>query len=357
MNDCLEKFKIYSPTGSALDWGFISNQLVDFATALQQPLKIAALPIYFNQADVCPNVPELSIEQATQFDLILFSDIQYYSQNKMVRWINAKFPKTKWLLSLGGINPREIPHEKSVYQPWWMFNLMNIDDNQISSNQTYVDNRPFLFECLLGARRQHRDSVFLWLQQHQLLSQGIVTYRQCFNLSEGPLDSTYLPLWPYVSENLPADWEVQETVDNTVSDKIPWKIYNQCWFSLITETTYDKNTLLVTEKMGKCLLGRRFFIHIGSPGYLKFIQNLGFQTFSNFIDESYDDILDDNARWEAALTQLLFLQKQNHSELMSKAKPILDHNFNRLYELREEITKTMKTKIYNEALNFYHGKS
>ena len=65
------------------------------------------------------------------------------------------------------------------------------------------------------------------------------------------------------------------------------------------------------------------------------MQNLkksGFLTFDSILDESYDQIENDQDRWQAAWNQLTWLCGQDHTKIFEQARPILEHNFNHVLE-------------------------
>ena len=150
---------------------------------------------------------------------------------------------------------------------------------------------------------------------------------------------------PYVSPNLNPAWEVRENLDNSISSIEPWEIYNRTYYSILVETLGTGNCYLMAEKIGKCLHARRLFVHFGVAHWLKKLRSFGFQTFDSIIDESYDSIEDDIKRWRAAFEQVQWLSQQNHTEVLLKAKRILDHNHRRLYEFRKEKFEEMRLMI------------
>ena len=120
-----------------------------------------------------------------------------------------------------------------------------------------------------------------------------------------------------------------QIVYNTVqtsnrSSVLPYKIYNQSWFSVVSESLGHKR--FFTEKTAKVLLGKRLFIMIGSQYALRDLHYLGFKTFSNILDESYDSIENDYQRWGAAFDQIKYICQHNPEKLYQKVLPILEHN-------------------------------
>ena len=67
------------------------------------------------------------------------------------------------------------------------------------------------------------------------------------------------------------------------------KLYSsKTCFEIIAETCLSHNKLCVTEKTFKSMLSKNVFILMGNPYSLKWLKSLGFKTFSDIIDESYD---------------------------------------------------------------------
>ena len=72
------------------------------------------------------------------------------------------------------------------------------------------------------------------------------------------------------------------------------KFYQNSLLSIVTETNWDLPHLTSTEKSFKPFRDKHPFIIVGVDGALKSMRNLGFKTFSEFWDESYDEIEDCN---------------------------------------------------------------
>ena len=343
--------KVYSPGyHEAICWGFDYPQVVDLTTALAQPTRIAALPVYCDNPQNFAYKPEFKNLDLTQFDLVLFTDIEFRRQTDLMCWIETTGVKN-WLLCVGGLHTDEILDPRTIYRPSWMFTFLQWN----TPREEFPMERSFLWECLLGARRDHRDFVMLSFQQSGLLDQSIVNYR---NIFMGSLDHPVhrdvqrefpgLEMqYPYVSPNLDPVWEVRDgNLDNSISSDVPWEIWDRCYYSIIIETRGDGNCFLAAEKIGKCVLARRLFVHFGVYGWLANLHKLGFETFGSVLDESYDTVTDRVQRWKQAFEQVKTLSKENPQHILQKVRPILNHNRNRLFELRQEKFDTMQGMIY-----------
>jgi len=76
------------------------------------------------------------------------------------------------------------------------------------------------------------------------------------------------------------------------------------------------------------------FILVGHPYSLKKLKELGFKTFSPWIDESYDEIEDESIRMYRVLNEIDKLCSKSLDELHEmyiEMWPILEHNYKRLY--------------------------
>lgn len=343
--------KVYSPGYQAREWG-LSN-IVDFDTAMEQPVKIAVLPVYYDRPSEFSYLPLYSQLQIQAFDLVLFTDIEFRPQRELVQWIESR-QVSCWLLSVAGLTHNENLLERVIFRPAWALNFLQW--NQIRDD--FPLQRDFLFDCLCGSRRAHRDYVMLALQKHNLLDQSIVTYRDVFTGGDCVTTPSgvqaefpdYQVPWPYVSGNLKPEWEVALNIDKSVSGLVPWEIYNRTYFSLLVETLGTGSTFLAAEKVGKCLFGRRLFVHFGAAYFLHYLRSLGFETFDSVLDERYDTMAkDDVRRWRMAFEQVLWLSEQNHQQLLQKVKPTLDHNHDRLHRLnrakQQEIYRTIEHYI------------
>jgi hypothetical protein len=72
---------------------------------------------------------------------------------------------------------------------------------------------------------------------------------------------------------------------------------------------------------------------IAYPGALKLLRELGFKTFSPYIDESYDEIEDTNLRLQAIYAEIVKLSSRSREELHTwywGMRDILIHNHNHL---------------------------
>jgi hypothetical protein len=110
-----------------------------------------------------------------------------------------------------------------------------------------------------------------------------------------------------------------------IAQIVPWNIYQNSLYSLIAETNFE-NYSFFSEKTAKALYAQRPFVFFGAQGQLEDLRNLGFKTFGDVIDESYDSILDPTERFTKAFEQVRWLFDQNHQLLHQRLHSIVEHN-------------------------------
>ena len=118
---------------------------------------------------------------------------------------------------------------------------------------------------------------------------------------------------------------------------VPIQLYNQTAYSIIAETHADNRYSFFTEKTFKPILAQRLFIVFSGWKYLENLRSLGFRTFNNVIDESYDQIYNDQDRWAAAFEQVKQLCNMDQLEVMEKISEQVQHNYNLVMDTKWQI--------------------
>jgi hypothetical protein len=175
------------------------------------------------------------------------------------------------------------------------------------------------FECMLGRRKPWRNKIYDSICQDPQLCSEV-------KLSYPGLTGQWMAGFDHDggSEESTDRVNYYDRMTGNRSCFIPWRIYNQSFYSLVAETNHDR--LFFTEKTAKPLMARRIFLLFAAPGSLRALRKLGFQTFGDIVDESYDDIQDHDQRQESVLYQAKELSKIDYREVFEKLRPVLDHN-------------------------------
>lgn len=324
----------------AADWGLDENN--------SYPIKILCVPA------LCTQVNNFAHQQInfTDYDLVIISDIEYFRQSEIHQWIKENNIKD-YLLALGGLHPNTTLQSNEIYRPWWSFNLLKFNQLEYSNCSPEFD-----FDCLLGARRPHRDFAMLAMQHTGLIDTSIVTYRDFFHGAQidhqsqefaGMFPEQTLN-FPYVSPNLNPTWEINRPLNHSISPFVPWNIYHRCRYSIVCETLGTGDCFFMSEKTAKAMFAGRIFLMFSNRNFLKNLKELGFETFDSVIDESYDSNPLDFARFSAITEQMKWLSKQNYQHVVDKLSPVIKHNQNRLLELQKEKRHEMQ-RLLDYKLN------
>ena len=88
------------------------------------------------------------------------------------------------------------------------------------------------------------------------------------------------------------------------------------------------------------MLGRRLFIMFAGQHYLRNLRSLGFKTFGEIIDETYDTVEDPYVRWALAFNQLVWLETQPQDKIFEQIKHITEHNFQLMLDLNWRVKES-----------------
>ncbi len=144
-------------------------------------------------------------------------------------------------------------------------------------------------------------------------------------------------------ENLENIDKFTEEVSSYVTTSYVHEMYTNSYFNILTETSYNwkrkvivNNSVFLTEKTLKPIFGMQPFIVVTNSRYLEFLRKLGFETFPEFFDESYDEIEHPLERMNAIVKEVTKICSLPKKELHNKYYSIFDkleHNRNRLSEI------------------------
>lgn len=190
---------------------------------------------------------------------------------------------------------------------FWSNMYLTLKQNETLPALT-VQEKPYDACGLFGGWEAGRAKIFEALQNHNLVDRCLINLQPKWNdnLKFTPqelqshtyyrspqipeLDDPDFLRLAYVEKGL---WTMN-TVNNNrfswVSQKIPYNIYNQVYWNIVTESESHPSyeTIFVTEKVSKPLIAGMPFVVHGAVGFLQHLKAHGFKTFDCWIDESYD---------------------------------------------------------------------
>jgi hypothetical protein len=208
---------------------------------------------------------------------------------------------------------------------WYHDSLQMIGQNY----HTYYPNKTYKKLALMPMRlrKSHRT----------MLLEQVVAYLDDFYWSYRELGRC-LP-----NDMLTEDWGHQRYFNPA------W--YDDTCFSLVAETRVSKKTsemLLISEKTFKPIAFRHPFLIWGEVGTLQHLKKLGFETFENLFDESYDTIPDLQQRLNVIVNNISNFKKYPYDQTTLKK---LQHNHARFFD-RNLVEQRIQTEIIQPLLAY-----
>jgi hypothetical protein len=214
------------------------------------------------------------------------------------------------------LNLKKIPN----FQDQFDYKIKNFDNIKIFN---FLNKKP----------RGHRIWFYHKLKEYDLLKHGLISMNPVDSKSKIIIDSSFLSKGQieWVNKDLP-------TYAYGISNEIePFKFYMDnlneratldSWFSIVSETHYEdkQETVFLSEKVFKPIACQHPFVVLGNKGSLKELKKLGYKTFHDLIDESYDN-LDSNDRFHA-ISVIINSLKSNPDKLQwfEWLRPTLEYN-------------------------------
>lgn len=210
--------------------------------------------------------------------------------------------------------------------------------------------------------REHRTLLFGLFWKHNLLNDSFMSYVDL----HGPI-TNHVPMhrienfglsmsdYAEIDKIVPAQLgaprsEVDYIYDNENSDLEYY--YSNSLVSIVTETTFFEDTHAITEKAFKPIKYMHPFIMVGSPGLLKRLQQMGFKTFSEWWDESYDLDLDHEKRMKRILDLCVEIQGWSDEQVVkfrNEVKEILEYNYHHM------MSNPYNSCMYNQVYTIVTG--
>lgn len=186
--------------------------------------------------------------------------------------------------------------------------------------------------------RPHRVGLAHLAIAHKFLDQGYFSFLVCpgenykdlLYMLKLPLDNAEIikNLVPYQLDTHHLD--INDLPNFFTVTNYPRQFYENSYLHIVTETKFENaKTPFFSEKTWRPILNLQPFIMMGNTGSLEKLHELGFKTFSPFIDETYDQVTDDIERFSLIEKEIVKLNNMSldaiHDWFLS-IKDILIHN-------------------------------
>lgn len=270
----------------------------------------------------------------------------------LIDWLGANLPEYKFLHSPLLFEWSKLPFKSNPHDPYQIY-------------EKYLNNtNKKLYTHLNKSGRIHRYTMLHGLRANNLIEDSITSnvaaypvdpyqFRECIpqihydNLQKG-IRSSYQDLLLSDMLRSPIDEMILDVKQHMPHSYVNWN-YDPSWFhdscfELVGETGsyYDKTQWIqfsiLSEKIHKTLYNFKPFIINGGPHCLKMLRELGFETFPELFDESYDNehnmierqrmIVEQIQRWVG--------RKDEFMNVVRSIKHKLEHNHNHYLNLDVE---------------------
>ena len=317
-----------------------------------------------------------SLQDAKQGRALIFIDyaqenfIEKYSYENLHEVLKLSgIPKEQIILAFNSTNAQEVyeswfdPSERQLLVrnwPWVMcnssFHYANNLESSMSLESFYetkntIRSNYFLFK--IRSPRNHRLILLFRMASDKLLEKGDWSCLNPIHHSMAALDSTasyyktYLnnevirQLYSKIPHLLQSEKQIDHTTISAWTDRNA-DSHRNSYFYVCTETYVHGEHKSLTEKVFKPIVNFQPFVFVAYPGALQLLRDLGFRTFSPFIDESYDTEPNEVIRIQQIYTEITRLCNMSKEELHTwywGMEDILIHNRNRVIELYKDDTK------------------
>jgi hypothetical protein len=130
-----------------------------------------------------------------------------------------------------------------------------------------------------------------------------------------------------------ADYVTQDYVDHAID--------------VVLETLFDDNRWHLTEKILRPIACGKPFILAATPGSLKYLQSYGFETFGSLIDESYDLVLDSQARLDLIIEEMKRIAALSHDDKQAL--------YAKLHQIAQRNKHHFFNKLFNRVIDEYRA--
>lgn len=331
-------------------------------------------PIYWFYTDKYLSsleIPEFVLEAVNKKKAkILIVNIYegYYILDEVEHYLLSKFSLSiENLVFLNG-NRVKTDGVNSVYYNFWENIITNHDAsplhyfekayNLIFSKSNIRKNK---FICL--QRRPKKQRVALYTELFPFRNDGILTlgrgdrgtalYDNFYNTNL--FGNLYKSSAKKFKKNnlistLPAVYDTDVSLENPAFDNDSEKFYSS-YLHIVSESFFENtyDMAFFSEKIYKPVIYFQPFVMFNQYNTLSEFRHLGYESFPDVIDESYDQISNDEKRFYSAVSSSIDFIKQNDktlSKIMKKVFPVMSHNF---YNLLSTVN-TNQTRIKSELM-------
>ena len=220
------------------------------------------------------------------------------------------------------------------------------------------------FSSLSRLNRHQRSVATFLLCQNSISSKALISHNklliekpevwlQVSNIQDYTVEhlTAWLNSLPLVVDH--SDFETNWAIQTPYVD-----IHNRTLFQIVNETyqsNFNGTSLFYSEKTFRPMICMQPFIIYGQPGCNKFLKELGYRTYEDYFDLTFDDEPNDTTRYRLILDQVSALCRQldemtknQKIDWRFKKQDVLEHNFTVMRQTA--ITKGKIIKFLTEQM-------
>jgi len=227
--------------------------------------------------------------------------------------------------------------------------------NKFLTNADHVKTKDFVFYN--GKLRPHRVFAVAELQKRNLVSNNFVSLADIQSLDfkfemdktieilqQNDLYDEYLEDFCSNFKPIILDMKSDEfAMTNVYNSNLLH--YTDTYFSVVSETSLT--TRFITEKTYKPILNLHPFLLLSAPGMLTYLRSLGFKTFPELFDESYDNETDTIKRTQMVIDEVEKFSKLSITEKNDKFKKIKNKLFYNQQNYIDIVKQANHSDYYN----------
>lgn len=197
------------------------------------------------------------------------------------------------------------------------------------------------FNHIIRNKRAYRMALTARLSARGILDRGTVSFHGDAQDCSLEITDPYTQLSPH-SQQLVDQYLIQpnhqpllvdsQCVDGNYSALFGGNTYRmrqRSFLHLVNETIFYDQKLHLTEKIFHPIVHMRPFVLVAAPGNLEYLRSYGFETFSGWIDEYYDEISDHDLRLDHIARETERIARMPIHDLrhmLDEMRPVLEHN-------------------------------
>ena len=239
---------------------------------------------------------------------------------KVIKYFNENNLLHRLVWRGNGLNPQFKPQVKFEPISFWL-------GRNIEHSMEIVPRKfDYNFLSLYRGFKQIREDFHNFLQESGVLNKTLYSYNSEFMFDD--------------NSHWTNDYMVSLDNESVTAPMLmkPGPYYLNTFCSIVYEALWSEKVVFPTEKLNKCLMVGHPFVIVSTPRYLANIKKIGFKTFDQWWDESYDDEVDDSKRFKKLQNTILKISEWTLAEcerVYGEMIPTLIHNQNLVKELSD----------------------